>query len=67
MTNVEFRKAQESLGWSNSRISEELGCSAETVSRYRTGKMVVPVLVERYLEYRLLMRRRLADLEGELR
>lgn len=49
MTNTEFRETLLSLGWNQTEFSRKTGLTQPTVNRYATGKVEIPLWVERYL------------------
>lgn len=50
MTPQELRSLRLALGWSQSRLAQELGCSRYTISKWERGVLrPIPKLVEKYL------------------
>jgi transcriptional regulator with XRE-family HTH domain len=61
MEKDELRKRRERLGLTQTRFADTIGISANTVSRYETGSMVIPKSMELILE--ALEKRRIEDLQ----
>jgi transcriptional regulator with XRE-family HTH domain len=61
MEKDELRKRRERLGLTQTSFADTIGISANTVSRYETGSMVIPKSMELILE--ALEKRRIEDLQ----
>ncbi len=46
MTKSEFKKLRGSIGYSQARLSKEMGVSIRTISRWEIGEVKIPRVVE---------------------
>lgn len=49
MTSPELKSLRASLGWSQSRLAEELGVRRNTVNRWEMGTNPIPPIAEKLL------------------
>jgi len=61
MEKTELKKRRERLGLTQTSFAETIGISANTVSRYETGAMVIPKNMDLILE--ALEKRHIEDLK----
>jgi transcriptional regulator with XRE-family HTH domain len=50
MEKTELKKRRERLGFTQTSLAEEIGISANTISRYETGSMTIPKSMDLLLE-----------------
>jgi len=46
VTKGEFKKLRESIGYSQARLSKEMDVTIRTISRWETGEIKIPKVVE---------------------
>ncbi len=46
MTKGEFKKLRESIGYSQARLSKEMGITIRTITRWENGEVKIPKVVE---------------------
>ena len=56
MTGNELKNSLKALGVSQRKFAAEADVCEETVSRWIAGKIKVPMLVDKYIKLRLLVR-----------
>ena len=49
MLPAEFKRLQESVGWSNRKVADRLGVSDSSIDKYRSGAVEIPGPVARLL------------------
>ncbi len=53
MTPQEFNIALARLNLGRRELAAEIGIDKDTISKYRMGRLTIPLLLQRYLELRL--------------
>jgi len=46
VTKSDFKKLRESIGYSQARLSKEMDVTIRTISRWETGEVKIPKVVE---------------------